>query len=283
MNPIIIALLLFLFRLDTLWATSNFSSMDFVLSKATLTQYVHDIEGFPKALGITDRVLPITAEFQLLPGPDNDGRWLGGTYTDPELPAGYVQRLEAFRRGKPSRGCTQHIILNGRLRYAHNPFFGTPLWMGTVAHESIHVSQGILCISSNTEVETMAELGSWLLLAAHADTWEQQTSAIFSEAALIYDLRHRSIQAVLDLYYQAEKEPKFLEYLHLTEAEYLYYKELSPAWLAAHRAYWTDSIILLLTEAQDDGIIQTNYLPSGVLDIQKLLEFLREESIIYGY
>lgn len=277
----LILILLILFRLDSLWASSSFSTFDYPLDKPAITEYYEKISAFAPVAGIAEKPLPATVEFQLFSGPDNDGRWLGAVAVDGGTPDRYIRSWDVDVVGRDALGCIGYVAINGRLKYPNNPFYSTPLFYSIVAHESVHVHQGIKCLGYGEE-ETMAELAGWEMLAAHASKWRREAAALDSEAALVYDLRHRFIQTALDLHYRQGKEPKFLERLHLTEAELAYYKALTPGWLAENSVYWTDSVNLLLSESKDDGIIDTNYTQTGKVNLVYLLEYLYAEGILYG-
>lgn len=94
-------------------------------------------------------------------------------------------------------GCKRLIAINQTLRYAHNPFYGTPIWIAVVAHEQYHVNQSGKCNADINQVETAAVWGEYEALY---NTWSEGGPwADSAYAALIYALRRDAINTTIYL------------------------------------------------------------------------------------
>jgi len=166
-----------------------------------------------------------------------------------------VQNYNADNRGM----CTRMIALNGPIRYPSHPFYGTPIWFGTLAHEVGHVYQGAGCMNADFMVETGAEIAMYLVMANMANKGDE-----VAQAGLVFEFRRGVILATMDLLNKANEAGlpppmtprELLDQLQLTskEKDYFNYYVRNPGSLSKGSIYWTDSIQKIINEVFDgDG------------------------------
>lgn len=246
-----------LFQLDSLWAAMP--AQEYPLDKAVAREWMAAINDVVDDTLISDRQHEMSVSFQVFPV-----NVLGATRLDPELRPRVHSSHEMRSRGRQSLGCTQVIALNATLRYLHNTWYGTTMYISTLAHEITHTYQGMICTGNDALVESTAELGAMALLGELAKDNPD------AERALVYILRHRLIQAALEL----GEDRAFLDDLHLTDAEREYYAGLKPEYLARYDYYWTQPVTILLTD--DDGLLEDMATVTKQIDAIAVYEYLRE-------
>lgn len=126
-------------------------------------------------------------------------------------------------------GCKRAMLINMKLRYPTNTWFGTPFWLGVVAHELYHADQGGMCEGNLNQVETAAQMGAYETMYK---LWQDGGPwADTGHAGLIYMLRRDAIHTAIFL---ADKEgvdwkTEILDKLKLSEKEKQYFYNVNLA------------------------------------------------------
>jgi hypothetical protein len=246
-----------LFQLDAIW--TSMPAQEYPLDKQAVRTWLAEINEVTDDTLLGERQHDMSVSFQVFPV-----NVLGATRLDPELRPRVHSSHEMRSRGRQSLGCTQAVAINATLRYPNNTWYGTTMYISTLAHEITHTYQGMICTANDEWVESTAEIGALAMLGELAEDDED------AERALVYILRHRLIQAALDL----GEDREFLDKLHLTEKEREYYDGLSKDYLARYNWYWTLPITLILND--DDGMLDDMATVSGQIDASALFEFLQK-------
>ena len=224
MSNLVILLIALVLRLDTLWNKLPDRPMD--MTKEAAIALVDQLDSY-----YPDNVAGVNLYFDSISGAPKG--WIGATASG-------------------RSGCTNSMVLNVNMRYSVHPFYNTPMWVSTIAHELYHTEQGTLCLMPEGTVEFAASMASNVALYnAYKDG---NKDAYYG---LLYGLRRELALAAADLLLQEDKDPQ--EYLFnkmkLSEQEEAYFdsRTRDPARLKSQGSlYWTALATALLTD--EDGL-----------------------------
>ena len=157
-------------------------------------------------------------------------------------------------------------MINTAFMVRFHPFFDTPMFYQTTAHELAHVWQGARCGWPRDDVEASAQIYSYDVLWRAAKDGNEM-----AYHALIYALRRDMIMSAIDLMYQDGRDPdELLDRLVLTDNERRYFKDFdqwSAKWMG--RYYTTKPVLMLL----DNDEVISNGLHEAV-DMAELRNWL---------
>jgi len=191
-------------------------------------------------------------------------------------------RILGMTMVQPGGMCMRVIALNGPIRYPSNPFYGTPIWYGTLAHEIGHVYQGAGCRNNIYKVENGAEVAMFIIMARLAESDD------VAKAGLVFEFRREIILATMDLLNKAKETgltppitpQELLDKLQLTDKEKAYFGYFirNPASLRSTGAvYWTAAVQKILAEYYDedgDNFCKLSFGGDPCFDGSALIRFL---------
>jgi len=225
MSNLLIILITLVLRLDILWNKLPERPMD--MTKAAAVALVDELDQYYPDSNPFDPEVYFDSISGAPPG------WIAAT---------------AVQRGF---GCTSSMVLNVNLAYETHPFYNTPLWVSTIAHELYHVKQGAACLMPEQTVENAASIASHVALY---NAWRDGNSLAYY--GLLYSLRREFTLAAADLMLQEDRDPNELfDRMKLTTSERAYFDKAvsNPSKLSNQgNLYWTAFATQLLTD--EDGV-----------------------------
>lgn len=153
--------------LDSILTGITIKSVD--ISKESLYGYSEEISSAFVELNLTEKEIKPTIYFKNIP-------FRGSTLTE---------------KSNYYRVCSSNIELSTKYKYKHNPLYGTPDIIVTLAHEMTHMYQGIDCGKSVPIVEKEATINDILVLNKLSDD-------DFYKIALLWQLRELAIIRAID-------------------------------------------------------------------------------------
>jgi len=163
-------------------------------------------------------------------------------------------------------GCERSVLVNTAMMVKWHPFYDTPIFYQSVAHELAHVWQGYICENSRYPVENAAQIYSYDVL------WRAAYEGnVMAYHGMIYGMRRDLTLTAIDLMYEAGRDPsELLDQMELNDNERRYfesYNQWEAAWMGD--LYTTAPITMMLENDTVDTIAL--WYPVDVSDIRNWL------------